>query len=212
MKTLEREHHCRLGGRRIPVYVVTLQEPENDPHNCCYLWAVQSTQESKGDALSLHLMRLTFGDRKRLACGQVMYEGLEGCKERFSLDLASQICPRRRQTSNIKLLSCQTMEDFYDCVDKEGNTNEDGVCLLRSGVVHVTCTGFQKEEEQLEAMLSAAVQTGSLELLTGCIKHWTSESKTSKAAFLGSLFQFEPVDSFLFCSLLLKSSHVLQQI
>ncbi|XP_069707462.1 protein ELYS-like [Phaenicophaeus curvirostris] len=124
MKTLEREHHCRLGERRIPVYAVTFQEPENDPRNCCYLWAVQSTQESKGDALSLHLMQLTFRDRKRLACGQVMYEGLEGCKERFSLDLASQICPRRRQTSNIKLLSCQTMEDFYDCVDKEGNTNE----------------------------------------------------------------------------------------
>ncbi|XP_069708698.1 protein ELYS-like [Phaenicophaeus curvirostris] len=129
-------------------------------------------------------MRLTFGDRKRLACGQVMYEGLEGCKERFSLDLASQICPRRRQTSNIKLLSCQTMEDFYDCVDKEGNTNEDGVCLLRSGVVHVTCTGFQKEEEQLEAMLSAAVQTGSLELLTGCIKQWTSEKQPRSAANL----------------------------
>ncbi|XP_069708674.1 protein ELYS-like [Phaenicophaeus curvirostris] len=234
-------------------------------------------------------MRLTFGDRKRLACGQVMYEGLEGCKERFSLDLASQICPRRRQTSNIKLLSCQTMEDFYDCVDKEDKTNEvpspytsisifcwqvttygqekpstylgvfdincwydaempdsirpenlplncpyfalwtldnatsmaspdlildvlvhqpsltwgappsylppdqilnasgynfDGVCLLRSGVVHVTCTGFQKEEEQLEAMLSAAVQTGSLELLTGCIKHWTSEKQPRSAANL----------------------------
>ncbi|XP_069706986.1 protein ELYS-like [Phaenicophaeus curvirostris] len=60
----------------------------------------------------------------------------------------------------------------------------DGVCLLRSGVVHVTCTGFQKEEEQLEAMLSAAVQTGSLELLTGCIKHWTSEKQPSSVANL----------------------------
>lgn len=27
--------------------------------------------------------------------------------------------------------------------------------------------------------MSAAVQTGSLELLTGCIKHWASEGNTS---------------------------------
>ncbi|XP_074878253.1 protein ELYS-like, partial [Buteo buteo] len=105
--------------------------------------------------------------------------------------------------------------------------NFDGTCLLSSGVVRMTCTGFQKEalkflkkcgpsisetihdsynrclvagllsprrvdvqpsslsqEEQLEAVLSAAVQTGSLELLTGCIKHWASEAQPSSAANL----------------------------
>ncbi|XP_033367701.1 protein ELYS-like isoform X2 [Parus major] len=40
------------------------------------------------------------------------------------------------------------------------------------------------QEEQLEAVLSAAVQTGSLELLTGCIKHWTSEEQPSSAGNL----------------------------
>ncbi|XP_053918333.1 protein ELYS-like [Cuculus canorus] len=40
------------------------------------------------------------------------------------------------------------------------------------------------EEEQLEAILSAAVQTGSLQLLTGCIKHWTSEKQPNSAANL----------------------------
>ncbi|KAM6270332.1 protein ELYS-like [Spheniscus humboldti] len=40
------------------------------------------------------------------------------------------------------------------------------------------------QEEQLEAVLSAAVQAGSLELLTGCIKHWTSEEQPSSAANL----------------------------
>ncbi|TRZ05213.1 hypothetical protein HGM15179_021894, partial [Zosterops borbonicus] len=39
-------------------------------------------------------------------------------------------------------------------------------------------------EEQLEAVLSAAVQTGSLELLTGCIKHWTCEEQPSSAVNL----------------------------
>ncbi|XP_059323566.1 protein ELYS-like isoform X1 [Ammospiza nelsoni] len=332
MKTLKREHHSQLEGGRIPVYAVTFQEPENDPRNCCYLWAVQSTQQSEGDVVSLHLLQLAFGDRKRLASGQVMYEGLEYCDERYSLDLTGGIFPLRGQTSNTKLLSCQTIEKFRNHADREDNVNEvispdtsvsifswqvntygqgkpstylgvfdinrwyhaqmpdslrpeeflhdcpyfalwsldpvismtspnlildilvherslsrgvppsypppeqffnpstynfDVTCLLSSGVVHMTCTGFQKEtlkflkksgpliseairdsysrclvagllsprlvdvqpsslsqEEQLEAVLSAAVQTGSLELLTGCIKHWTSEEQPSSAVNL----------------------------
>ncbi|XP_062346267.1 protein ELYS-like isoform X2 [Cinclus cinclus] len=332
MKTLKREHHSQLEGGRIPIYAVTFQEPENDPRNCCYLWAVQSTQQSEGDVVSLHLLQLAFGDRKRLASGQVMYEGLEYCDERYSLDLTGGIFPLRGQTSNTKLLSCQTIEKFRNHADREDNVNEvispdtsvsifswqvntygqgkpstylgvfdinrwyhaqmpdslrpeevlhdcpyfalwsldpvismtspnlildilvherslsrgvppsypppeqffnpstynfDVTCLLSSGVVHMTCTGFQKEtlkflkksgpliseairdsytrclvagllsprlvdvqpsslsqEEQLEAVLSAAVQTGSLELLTGCIKHWTSEEQPSSAVNL----------------------------
>ncbi|XP_017662069.1 PREDICTED: protein ELYS-like [Lepidothrix coronata] len=182
MKTLKREHYSQLEGGRIPIYSVTFQEPENDPRNCCYLWAVQSTQQSEGDVVSLHLLQLAFGDRKRLASGQVLYE------------------------------------DW---------SQRDVTCLLNSGVVHMTCTGFQKEtlkflkksgpliseaihdsytrclvagllsprlvdvqpsslsqEEQLEAVLSAAVQTGSLELLTGCIKHWTCKEQPSSAVNL----------------------------
>uniref|UniRef100_A0A8B9FQC7 AT-hook containing transcription factor 1 n=1 Tax=Amazona collaria TaxID=241587 RepID=A0A8B9FQC7_9PSIT len=332
MKTLKREHHSQLEGGRIPVYAVTFQEPENDPRNCCYLWAVQSTQESEGDVVSLHLLQLAFGDRKRLASGQVMYEGLEYCDERYSLELTGGVFPLRGQTSNTKLLSCQTVEKFRNHVDREDSVNEvvspdtsvsifswqvntygqakpstylgvfdinrwyhaqmpdslrpeeflhdcpyfalwsldsvismtspnlildivvherslsrgvppsypppeqyfnpstynfDGTCLLKSGVVHMTCTGFQKEtlnflkksgpsvseaihdsynrclaagllsprladvqpsslsqEEQLQAVLSAAVHTGSLELLTGCIKHWTSEEQPNSAANL----------------------------
>ncbi|XP_053943626.1 protein ELYS-like isoform X1 [Cuculus canorus] len=53
----------------------------------------------------------------------------------------------------------------------------DGVCLLSSGVVHTGCTSFQKEEVQLEEILSVSVRMGSLELLTECIKHWKSENK-----------------------------------
>ncbi|XP_069634150.1 protein ELYS-like [Haliaeetus albicilla] len=332
MKTLKREHHSQLEGGRIPVYAVTFQEPENDPRNCCYLWAVQSTQDSEGDVVSLHLLQLAFGDRKRLAPGQVMYEGLEYCVERYSLGLTGGVFPLSGQASDIKLLSCQTVEKLPRRVDGEDSVsavispdtsvslfswqvntcgqgkasaylgvfdinrwyhaqmpdslrpeellhdcpyfalwsldavismtspnpildilvherslsrgvalshpppeqffhpssyNFDGTCLLNSGVVRMTCIGFQKEalnflkkrgpliseaihdsynrclvagllsptcvdvqpsslsqEEQLEAVLSAAVQTGSLELLTGCIKHWASEAQPSSAANL----------------------------
>ncbi|KAM9260171.1 protein ELYS-like [Morus bassanus] len=160
MKTLKREHHSQLEGGRIPVYAVTFQEPENDPRNCCYLWAVQSTQEREGDVVSLHLLQLAFGDRKRLASGQVMYESLEYCRERYSLDLTGGVLPLRGQTSKTKLLSCQTVEKICNHVDRE------------------------EREEQLDAVLSAAVQTGSLGHLTGCFKLWTSKEQPSSAANL----------------------------
>ncbi|XP_031822863.1 protein ELYS isoform X2 [Sarcophilus harrisii] len=332
MKTLKREYYAQLEGGRVPVYAVTFQEPENDPRNCCYLWAVQSTQDSEGDVLSLHLLQLAFGDRKCLASGQILYEGLEYCEERYSLDLTGGISPLRGQTSNTKLLGCQSIEKFRSHVDREEGVNEvlspdtsvsvfswqvntygqgkpstylglfdinrwyhaqmpdslrpgeflhncsyfalwsldsvvsktspncildilvherslnrgvppsypppeqffnpstynfDATCLLNSGVVHLTCTGFQKEtltflkksgsslseaipdgynrclvagllsprlidiqpsslsqEEQLEAILSAAVHTSSLGLLTGCIRRWTTEEQPSSAANL----------------------------
>ena len=57
--------------------------------------------------------------------------------------------------------------------------------------------------------MSAAVQAGSLELLTGCIKHWTSEGNASYVVLMLRIFWFEIVDSVLFCSLFLKSSQVL---
>ncbi|XP_074846141.1 protein ELYS isoform X2 [Carettochelys insculpta] len=261
-----------------------------------------------------------------------MYEGLEYCEERYSLDLTGGVFSLRGQTSNTKLLSCQTIEKFRSHVDREDGMNEvispdtsvsvfswqvntygqgkpstylgifdinrwyhaqmpdslrpgeflhncsyfalwslDAVvsvtsphhildilvherslsrgvppsypppeqffnpstynfgatCLLNSGVVHMTCTGFQREtlqflkksgsslneaipdnfnrcliagllsprlidvqpsslsqEEQLEAILSAAVQTSSLGLLTGCIKQWTAEEQPNSAANL----------------------------
>lgn len=38
-------YHSQLEGGRVPVYAFNFQEPENDPRNCCYLWAVQSAQD-----------------------------------------------------------------------------------------------------------------------------------------------------------------------
>lgn len=332
MKSMKREYYTQLEGGRVPVYAVVFQEPENDPRNCCYLWAVQSTQDSEGDVLSLHLLQLAFGDRKCLASGQILYEGLEYCEERYTLDLAGGMFPLRGQTSNTKLLGCQSIERFPSHGDREESMREalspdtsvsvftwqvniygqgkpsvylglfdinrwyhaqmpdslrsgeslhncsyfalwsldsvvsrtsphhildilvherslnrgvppsypppeqffnpstfnfDATCLLNSGVIHVTCAGFQKEtlaflkksgpslnevipdsynrclvagllsprlidiqpsslsqEEQLEAILSAAIQTSSLGLLTGYIRTWITEEQPNSAANL----------------------------
>ncbi|XP_052057089.1 protein ELYS isoform X2 [Apodemus sylvaticus] len=332
MKSMKREYYTQLEGGRVPVYAVVFQEPENDPRNCCYLWAVQSTQDSEGDVLSLHLLQLAFGDRKCLASGQILYEGLEYCEERYTLDLAGGMFPLRGQASNTKLLGCQSIERYPSHGDREESMREalspdtsvsvftwqvniygqgkpsvylglfdinrwyhaqmpdslrsgeslhncsyfalwsldsvvsrtsphhildilvherslnrgvppsypppeqffnpstfsfDATCLLNSGVIHVTCTGFQKEtltflkksgptlnevipdsynrclvagllsprlidiqpsslsqEEQLEAILSAAIQTSSLGLLTGYIRTWIIEEQPNSAANL----------------------------
>lgn len=332
MKSMKREYYTQLEGGRVPVHAVAFQEPENDPRNCCYLWAVQSTQDSEGDVLSLHLLQLAFGDRKCLASGQILYEGLEYCEERYTLDLAGGTFPLRGQTSNTKLLGCQSIERFPSHGDREESMREalspdtsvsvftwqvniygqgkpsvylglfdinrwyhaqmpdslrsgeslhncsyfalwsldsvvsrtsphhildilvherslnrgvppsypppeqffnpstfnfDATCLLDSGVIHVTCAGFQKEtltflkksgptlnevipdsynrclvagllsprlidiqpsslsqEEQLEAILSAAIQTSSLGLLTGYIRTWIIEEQPNSAANL----------------------------
>ncbi|KAM5237705.1 protein ELYS [Ctenodactylus gundi] len=332
MKTMKREYYTQLEGGRVPVYAVTFQEPENDPRNCCYLWAVQSTQDSEGDILSLHLLQLAFGDRKCSASGQILYEGLEYCEERYTLDLAGGMFPLRGQTSNTKLLGCQSIEKFRPHGDRDEGMSEalspdtsvsiftwqvniygqgkpsiylglfdinrwyhaqmpdslrsgeylhncsyfalwslesvvsrtsphyildilvherslsrvvppsypppeqffnpstfnfDATCLLNSGVIHLTCTGFQKEtltflkksgpslsevipdgynrclvagllsprlfdiqpstltqEEQLEAVLSAAIQTSSLGLLTGCIRKWLTQEEPNSAGNL----------------------------
>ncbi|RXM31042.1 hypothetical protein EOD39_7327, partial [Acipenser ruthenus] len=124
MKTLKKEYHSQLEGGRVPVHALTFQEPENDPRNCCYLWAVQSAQDSEGDVVSLHLLQLAFGDRKCLASGQILYEGLEYCEERYSQDLTGGVFSLRAQATNTRLLGCQTIEKFRTHPDRDESMNE----------------------------------------------------------------------------------------
>ncbi|KAM9366695.1 protein ELYS [Symphorus nematophorus] len=329
MKALKKEYHSQLEGGRVPVHAFTFQEPENDPRNCCYLWAVQSSQDLEGDMVSLRLLQLAFSERKCLASGKILYEGLEYCEERYSQDLSGTAFPLRAQTTNTRLLSCQTIEKFRPHPDRDDSMNEvaspdtsvsifswqvkaygqgtpstyigvfdinrwyhaqmpdslrtgeslqscpylavwsldpvvqmvsshvlldavvhdrslsrglpftcpppeqyfnpttynfDATCLLNSGIVHLTCSGYQKEtlsflkkaapcssdiistsysrclmsgllssrladtqasslsqEEQLDAILSTAVETSSLGMITGCIKQWTAEEQPGSA-------------------------------
>uniref|UniRef100_A0A8C9Y6Q0 AT-hook containing transcription factor 1 n=1 Tax=Sander lucioperca TaxID=283035 RepID=A0A8C9Y6Q0_SANLU len=328
MKTLKKEYHSQLEGGRVPVHAFTFQEPENDPRNCCYLWAVQSSQDLEGDMVSLRLLQLAFSERKCLASGKILYEGLEYCEERYSQELSGTAFPLRTQATNTRLLSCQTIEKFRPHPDRDDSMNEvaspdtsvsifswqvkaygqgtpstyigvfdinrwyhaqmpdslryqslqncpylavwsldrvvqmlsqhvlldvlvhdrslsrglpftcpppeqyfnpttynfDATCLLNSGIVHLTCSGYQKEtlsflkkaapcssdiistsysrclmsgllssrladsqasslsqEQQLDAILSTAVETSSLGLITGCIKQWTAEEQPGSA-------------------------------
>uniref|UniRef100_A0A8C7FXE1 AT hook containing transcription factor 1 n=1 Tax=Oncorhynchus kisutch TaxID=8019 RepID=A0A8C7FXE1_ONCKI len=338
MKTLKKEYHSQLEGGRVPVYAFTFQEPENDPRNCCYLWAIQSAQDHEGDVVSLHLLQLAFSERKCLASGKILYEGLEYCEERYSQELSSTAFPLRAQATNTRLLSCQTIEKFRHHPDRDDSMNEvaspdtsvsifswqvkaygqgnpstyigvfdinrwyhaqmpdslrtgeslrscpylavwsldsvvemtspcplldvlvherslsrglpytcpppeqffkpttynfDATCLLNTGIVHLTCSGYQKEtlsflkkaapcssdvisngysrclmsgllssrladvqpsslsqEEQLDAILSTAIETSSLGLITSCIKQWTAEEQPGSAVNLRYILEW----------------------
>ncbi|CAJ1048923.1 protein ELYS isoform X3 [Xyrichtys novacula] len=279
--------------------------------------------------VSLRLLQLAFSERKCLASGKILYEGLEYCEERYSQELSGPAFPLRAQATNTRLLSCQTIEKFRPHPDRDDSMNEvaspdtsvsifswqvraygqgtpctyigvfdinrwyhaqmpdslrtgeslqncpylavwsldpvvqmvsqhllldvavherslsrglpytcpppeqyfnpttynfDATCLLNSGIVHLTCSGYQKEtlsflkkaapcssdvistsysrclmsgllssrladtqasslsqEEQLDAILSTAVETSSLGLITGCIKQWTAEEQPGSA-------------------------------
>ncbi|XP_060736591.1 protein ELYS [Tachysurus vachellii] len=338
MKTLKKEYHSQLEGGRVPVYAFNFQEPENDPRNCCYLWAVQSAQDLEGDVVSLHLLQLAFGERKCSASGKIVYEGLEYCEERYSQDLSGGVFPLRAQATHTRLLSSQTIEKFRHHPDREDSVNEvaspdtsvlvfswqvkaygqgqpstfigvfdinrwyhaqmpdslrageslqncpylavwsldsvvevtqscplldmvvyerslsralphtcpppeqfynpntynfDASCLFNAGIVHFTCSGYQKEtlsylkkavlslsdgisngfsqclmsgllssrltdvqpsslseQEQLDAILTTAVETSALGLITGCIKKWISDEQVGSAAHLRYILEW----------------------
>ncbi|KAK7913347.1 hypothetical protein WMY93_013558 [Mugilogobius chulae] len=124
MKTLKKEYHSQLDGGKVPVNSFTFQEPENDPRNCCYLWAVQSSQDLEGDMVSLRLLQLAFSERKCSSSGKILYEGLEYCEERYSQELSGTAFPLRAQATNTRLLSCQTIEKFRPHLDRDDSMNE----------------------------------------------------------------------------------------
>lgn len=124
MKTLKKEYHSQLEGGKVPVNAFTFQEPENDPRNCCYLWAVQSSQDLEGDMVSLRLLQLAFSERKCSGSGKILYEGLEYCEERYSQELSGTAFPLRAQATNTRLLSCQTIEKFRPHLDRDDSMNE----------------------------------------------------------------------------------------
>ncbi|XP_077568926.1 protein ELYS isoform X2 [Stigmatopora nigra] len=124
LKSLREEYHSQLDGGRVPVHAFTFQEPENDPRNCCYLWAVQSSQDQEGDTVSLHLLQMAFSERKCLATGKILYEGLEYCEERYSQELSGTAFTLTAQASSTRLLRCQTVEKFRPHPDRDESMNE----------------------------------------------------------------------------------------
>nr|XP_061796461.1 protein ELYS-like [Nerophis lumbriciformis] len=124
LKSLRKEYNSQLDGGRVPVHAFTFQEPENDPRNCCYLWAVQSSQDQEGDTVSLHLLQMAFRERKCLPSGKIVYEGLEYCEERYSQELSGTAYPLRAQTTRTHLLRCQTIEKFRPHPDRDDSMNE----------------------------------------------------------------------------------------
>jgi hypothetical protein len=59
-----------------------------------------------------------------------MLQGLEYCEERYTLDLAGGMFPLRGQTSNTKLLGCQSIEKFRSHGEREEGVSEGWLKVL----------------------------------------------------------------------------------
>lgn len=57
-------------------------------------------------------------------CVHFLFQGLEYCEERYTLDLTGGMFPLRGQTSNTKLLGCQSIEKYRYHGDREEGMNE----------------------------------------------------------------------------------------
>lgn len=56
-------------------------------------------------------------------------QGLEYCEERYSQELGGSAFPARAQTTNIRLLSCQTIEKFRPHPDRDDSMNEGWIAF-----------------------------------------------------------------------------------
>lgn len=59
-----------------------------------------------------------------LLCLLSVTQGLEYCEERYSQELSGTAFPLRAQTTNTRLLSCQTIEKFRPHPDRDDSMNE----------------------------------------------------------------------------------------
>lgn len=58
-------------------------------------------------------------------------QGLEYCEERYSQELGGTVFPLRAQTTNTRLLSCQTIEKFRPHPDRDDSMNEGSSAYKR---------------------------------------------------------------------------------
>ncbi|XP_078720621.1 protein ELYS isoform X1 [Lampetra fluviatilis] len=128
LATLKRVYHTQVDGGTIPVSAFAFQEPENDPRNCCYLWAAQSLPDVDGEVVSLHLFQMLFQSRKCVLGGKVIYQGLKYCEECYSQELTDQLYPAQGSPAGSTLLGCQVVERYRhreDTILDEGAFSPD---------------------------------------------------------------------------------------
>lgn len=69
------------------------------------------------------------------------------------------------------------------------------------------CVWFKLQQEQLDAILTTAVETSALGLITGCIKQWSTEGEHSSSLIrIGVQFYSVFTDLFIYVLLRFLSS------
>ena len=135
------------GENSLPISQFVFQEPENDPRNFCYVWAIQSDNdfdterekqvlESKAMA---SLYALTYENRDSILGAPIRYSGLQSCVRRFgyTFDSDKQDAPNFPSCGSL-CLSAYVLEDesgskdpnsfIEESIDKDLRVNDSTVC------------------------------------------------------------------------------------
>uniref|UniRef100_A0A8C4R0T9 ELYS beta-propeller domain-containing protein n=1 Tax=Eptatretus burgeri TaxID=7764 RepID=A0A8C4R0T9_EPTBU len=92
------------------VCAFALQEPENDPRNCCYLWTVQ-TLPGINKEIILHMFQMEFKERTS-SSANIFYKGLNICKQRYTQILSAEVSAEQGKHAVCSLLGCHVVERY----------------------------------------------------------------------------------------------------
>uniref|UniRef100_UPI00358F71AF protein ELYS-like n=1 Tax=Myxine glutinosa TaxID=7769 RepID=UPI00358F71AF len=93
------------------VRAFALQEPENDPRKCCYLWTVQ-TRPGIDNEIILHMFQMEFKERTSSSSAKILYKGLNACKQRYTQIISAEMSAEQAGHTVCSLLGCHTVERY----------------------------------------------------------------------------------------------------
>jgi hypothetical protein len=147
----------------LPVVAFTFQEPENDPRNFAYIWAVRgesdldTSEEKQGlsTKASMSLFALAFQNKDDNDAG-VLYSGLTACHQRFEYEMGSHD-PTTSSKGSLCLAGATlavgaAYSNANSALDKRDISEVDsgqnlGLCAFLWEVLDAPTTGSQATEE-----------------------------------------------------------------
>lgn len=131
----------------LPVVSLALQEPENDPRCCCYLWTAQAPAGTPLNSFAVASMHaLTFQKKEPCEDGIRRYKGLVSCRQMFEYSLEPNVvpgmedivrrCPQEGELLASRIVSFRTLwSPSSMCTSGDGPLSPAG--CARPGSEHV---------------------------------------------------------------------------
>ncbi|XP_023211743.1 protein ELYS-like isoform X4 [Centruroides sculpturatus] len=112
MSHLNLHYSCPLEDYMLPVIKFAFQEPENDPKNFCYFWAIRGTEEDHPEVQTIaSLYSLSYSKKELIDNYGFLYQGFQNCCLRFEYALGTDPLQSNENDEVIsRLISCYTIQ------------------------------------------------------------------------------------------------------